>query len=994
MSDNQEFLKKIKQVSEVTWEVPKEFKEGMLVPGLLYATKNLLEQMEDRVFDQLTNVATLPGIVKYSFCMPDAHSGYGFPIGGVAGFDPENGGVISPGGIGFDIGCIHPKTRVNLGHGTWLPADQLEKWTDKLNIPLFDHKTSNKKNAQLLIRIKSKKNEKIYEIKTKTGRILKVTSDHPVLTKDGYIKAASLKETDNVLVNSFKGIKYELPSSDLIVNRELIEKTLDELNKTNKGNSRSQIINFLKKKELLEIKYNSEKTPVLLKIMGFILGDGAITFVKGREGYLHFYARKEDLEEIKKDLENIGIQISKINHRSRHHNIKTKYGVSDFYFEEFSISKKCTALAVLLVALGMPYGRKTDKKYRVPRWVMNAPGWHKRLFLASFFGAELAKPKTFDRSNFYDLQLNMNKNVALKDNAIDFLNDLRLLLYDLGIKSREPVHVEGNDYKGKLGSTVGLRFLIPGNPDNLVKFFERVSYEYNKEKRKLASLAVNYLRLKQENIDARWETRLEAKKLYDSGLSPSEIVNKLQTEHTGEHFIRHSIYDRQILLPRTSPKFESFEEYQKKACGNDGFVWDEIKEINKIDYNGDVYDLTVNDENQNFLANNVVVHNCGMRLIRTNLTIDEVQPKLKELVDLLFKMVPAGVGRKGFVDLSKEELDKVMVNGVEWCVENGYGWKEDLEHIEENGKIKNANPTKVSDKAKSRGIHQLGTLGSGNHYLEIQVVKKENLFRPEIAEKFGITKENQIVVMVHCGSRGFGHQIGTDYLKKFLEIMPKYGIKILDRELACAPLNSPEGQDYFKAMACGANLAMANRQVITHQIREAFRQIFKKDPQELDMGVIYDISHNIAKLEKWKVDEEEKELIVHRKGSTRCFGPSRKEMTGLYKQTGQPVIVGGSMETGSYLLVGDDGSSQTWGSTMHGSGRTMSRTKAKSLVRGAELQKTMEKKGIYVKAVSMPGLAEEAGIAYKNIHEVVDTMEIAGVSKKVVSLIPIGNVKG
>lgn len=381
---------------------------------------------------------------------------------------------------------------------------------------------------------------------------------------------------------------------------------------------------------------------------------------------------------------------------------------------------------------------------------------------------------------------------------------------------------------------------------------------------------------------------------------------------------------------------------------------------------------------------------CGMRLIRSNLTIKEVKPKFKQLVDLLFKMVPAGVGRKGFVKISKDEFAEVVTKGVNWCIDNGYGWKEDLEHIEENGCIKNADASKVSDRAKNRGIHQLGTLGSGNHYLEIQVVKEENIHQPEIAKKFGIDKNDQIVIMIHCGSRGFGHQIGTDYLKKFLEVMPKYGIEILDRELACAPFNSPEGQDYFKAMACGANLAMANRQVITHQIREAFRKIFQKDPKDMDMSVIYDISHNIAKLENWNG----KELIVHRKGSTRCFGPSRKEMTGIYKETGQPVIVGGSMETGSYLLVGTDESFQTWGSTMHGSGRTMSRTKARKLVKGEELLKNMEKKGIYVRTVSFKGVSEEAGIAYKDLNEVVNTMEIAGVTKKVVLLKPIGNVKG
>lgn len=990
----EEWMKNVKKIDEVRWELSKKSKEKMIVPGMIYATERILKELDTNVFDQLSNVATLPGIQKYAFCMPDAHSGYGFPIGGVAAFDPKEGGVISPGGIGFDIGCIHPKTRVNLEHGTWLRAEELDKWKGRLNLPLFDHKTANQKYAELLVLLKSNKNEHVYKIKTKSGRTLSVTGEHPILTKEGYIKAECIKESDKVLIQGFRGVEYESPNSEKIIDQKDIEKILDKLNKTNKGSSRTQIINFLKKRNLIELRYDSQKLPILLKLMGFILGDGVITFVKEKKGFIHFHGKSEDLEEIKIDLEKIGMQTSKVHKRTRHHNIKTNYGVSEFDFEEYRIVIHSTAFAVLFVALGLPFGRKTEKKYRVPKWIINSPRWHKRLFIASFFGAELATPKTYDGHNFYDLRLNMNKSIDLKENAIDFLNDIRLLLYDLGVNSREPVNVEGNNYKGKISNTVGLRFLIPGKVENLIKFFEEVSYEYNKEKKKIASLAANYLRLKQEHIQKRLNIRKKAKKLYDSGLSPSEIVEELKTDFAGEHFIRHLIYDRQMLLPRVTMKFESFAKYQEKACGNDGFAWDEIKDIEKIDYFGSVYDLTINDENQNFLANNLVVHNCGMRLIRTNLTVEDVEPKLKDLVDLLYKMVPAGVGRKGFVSLTKEDFDDVIRKGAEWCVENNYGWKEDLDNIEENGRIKNAEPSKVSDKAKSRGIHQLGTLGSGNHYLEIQTVKKENVFRKETAEKFGINKENQIMIMVHCGSRGFGHQIGTDYLQKFLDAMPKYGIKILDRELACAPLNSPDGQDYFKAMACGANLAMANRQVITHQIREAFRKVFDKEPREMDMGVIYDVSHNIAKIEKWFVDKKEKELIVHRKGSTRCFGPSRKEMTGLFKQTGQPVIVGGSMETGSYLLVGADQSEKTWGSTMHGSGRTMSRTKAKQIVNGEKLQRDMIKKGIYVKAVSMSGLAEEAGIAYKNINEVVDTMEIAGVSKKVAALKPIGNIKG
>ena len=387
--------------------------------------------------------------------------------------------------------------------------------------------------------------------------------------------------------------------------------------------------------------------------------------------------------------------------------------------------------------------------------------------------------------------------------------------------------------------------------------------------------------------------------------------------------------------------------------------------------------------------------NCGMRLITTNLTIDEVRPKIKELVDALYMKVPAGVGCKGFVQCSKEEFKVIMEKGAQWCVDNGYAWEEDLDKIESRGCIPQANASKVSDKAIKRGFNQIGTLGSGNHYLEIQEVREGNIFDKEAAETFGINKIGQIVIMVHCGSRGFGHQIGTDYLRNFLDIMPKYGIEILDRELACAPFESPEGQDYYKAMACAANMAFVNRQVITHRIREVFSRIFDKTAKEMEINLVYDVAHNIAKLEKHIIDGVEKELLVHRKGATRAFGPRRAEdLPEAYRKIGQPVIIGGSMETGSYLLVGTDGADETFGSTAHGAGRTMSRSAAKRIIKGEELQKDMEKRGIYVHAVTMKGLAEEAGKAYKDINVVVDSLDKSGITKPVVALKPIGNVKG
>ncbi len=386
--------------------------------------------------------------------------------------------------------------------------------------------------------------------------------------------------------------------------------------------------------------------------------------------------------------------------------------------------------------------------------------------------------------------------------------------------------------------------------------------------------------------------------------------------------------------------------------------------------------------------------NCGMRLIRTDLTWDEVKPKIKPLVDALFKLVPAGVGAHSFLKLTPQQIKDVMVDGVKWCVKNGYGWPEDIERTEDEGAIKGADPDKVSAKAMKRGAPELGTLGSGNHYLEIQVVKKENIYDVKLAKALGIF-ENQVCIMVHCGSRGFGHQICTDYVADFRPKMQGWGIKVRDEELACAPFKSKEAQDYLAAMRCAANFGFSNRQLILHKIREGFSQVFNKDAEKLGLNLIYDVAHNIAKIEEHKVGGKKVELVMHRKGATRCFGPSRRETPKIYRETGQPVIVGGSMETGSYLCVGtDNADDETFGSTMHGSGRTMSRAQAKRTFRGQELQKKMLDNGIYVHAVSMPELAEEAGNAYKDINQVVDTMELANVSKKVCRLLPVGNVKG
>jgi tRNA-splicing ligase RtcB (3'-phosphate/5'-hydroxy nucleic acid ligase) len=387
--------------------------------------------------------------------------------------------------------------------------------------------------------------------------------------------------------------------------------------------------------------------------------------------------------------------------------------------------------------------------------------------------------------------------------------------------------------------------------------------------------------------------------------------------------------------------------------------------------------------------------NCGMRLCLTNLVEDEVRPRLHQLVNLMFSRIPSGVGCTGFVRCSRPEFRKVLEQGSKWAFKQGMAWPEDLEMTEEGGCFDGADADNCSDKAIERGFDQLGTLGSGNHYCEVQVARPENVFDEATARVFGITIPNQVVVMFHCGSRGFGHQVATDYLQSFLKVMTsKYGITTYDRELACAPLRSPEGQAYFSAMKCAVNMGFVNRQVILHRLREVFSEVFGRSAQDLGMRMVYDVAHNTAKLEKHTVAGEQRTLLVHRKGATRSFGPKKAGLPEIYQDTGQPVIIGGSMETGSYLLAGEGGSEHTFGSTAHGSGRTMSRHQAKKMVKGRQLCDEMEKRGIYVRTDSFGGLAEEAGFAYKDIDEVTRVTEEVGLSRRVVKLVPIGNIKG
>jgi len=384
--------------------------------------------------------------------------------------------------------------------------------------------------------------------------------------------------------------------------------------------------------------------------------------------------------------------------------------------------------------------------------------------------------------------------------------------------------------------------------------------------------------------------------------------------------------------------------------------------------------------------------NCGTRLILTNLTVDEVKPKLSALLDAIFANVPSGLGSEGKLKVKGKEFDEVLIKGARWAVEKGYGWEEDLERIEENGAMEGANPNVISGKARERGAPQLGTLGSGNHFIEIQRVQK--IFDPEIARVFGLF-EDQVTILIHTGSRGFGHQVCTDYLSVMMNAIKKYNISLPDRQLACAPIESPEGKNHFSAMVCAANYAWANRQCITHWIRESFEVVFRKGAHKLGLNVLYDVAHNIAKIEIHNIDGEKVKVCVHRKGATRAFPKFHPEIPEVYREVGQPVIIPGDMGRASYILVGTERAMEdTFGSTCHGAGRVMSRAGAKRSITGKEVIEELSEKGIMVRTDNIKGLAEEASEAYKDVEKVVEIVEGSGISKRVARMKPLGVIKG
>ena len=980
---------KIRRVGDAAWEIPVDFKPGMRVPARVFATEQLLNEMDDGVFDQVTNVACLPGIQRHAYCMPDGHWGYGFPIGGVAAFDLDEG-IISPGGIGFDINCLPAGTKVLTSYGYTLPIEEFESAVHDVTIAhgeyllkgcahsvlSLDREQKRIAHQKIALFMKREHAAPLYEVRTRLGYAVRATPEHPLLTEEGMVRADALQEGQRIAIHPFIGVPYEIPDDTVLVGEEGFT---------------TQQREELRKRGLLPLALSNPKLPIMARLFGYLLGDGSI-HITGGKGFVCAYGKEEDLAEMAEDFKELGFS-ARLYSRERDHSIRTRYGIVEFRSRNHELHVSSVSLAKLFFALGYPQGDKTITPYGVPAWILDSPLWVKRLFLSGLFGAELSKPRTHTRTGFDCPTLSMNKNSSLLEDGRRFCIQLLSLLEEFGIRTHKLL--EREDYRNRHGPTHRLRLQMSSDEENLLRLWPVIGFAYNRKRERLATIAIFYIKEKERLTQMRGKIAQKAKELKKKGLKLREVQELLSCPEANRRFIARHFYEQAgQRIPLDMPSFKDFVKEKEAELTESCCLFDTIERIGTAPYDGWVYDFSV-PQTHTFIADNVIVSNCGMRLLMTDLTLAEVQPKLKELVDALFTQVPCGVGRDGFVRITQGELRDLLAEGAKWCLSHGYAWEEDLERIEDGGCIPGADPDTVSHDAMKRGIGQIGTLGSGNHYLEVQHIPEGGLFDPETGKKMGISSEGQIGVMLHCGSRGFGHQVATDYLRVFDESLGKFGISVKDRQLACAPFRSDEGQRYYAAMACAANMAFVNRQVIMHRVREVFSKMFKKSAEELGMHLVYDVAHNIAKIEEHQLDGKRKKVLVHRKGSTRSFGPGHEALQERYRSTGQPVIIGGSMETGSYLLAGTKkAEEESFGSTAHGSGRTMSRTAAKKSFRGEALQRDMANRGIYVRAASMEGLAEEAGKAYKSISEVVRALELAGLSRKVAVFRPIGNIKG
>ena len=951
------------------YRIPREGK--MEVDAAFYASEKILADLEAEDYAslrQLQNVATLPGIVEPALTMPDIHWGYGFPIGGVAAFDPEKGGVVSPGGVGFDINCLPPGTRVLHADGYTRPIETL---ADERDPVLCSWRLGHRPEPAPAALLMSREADRLLRLTTRAGFSLRATPDHPVYTPQGMYPLENLLPGDRVAVHPFEGVPYERPSGRMIIDENAFASVLARLGK---GRTTSDL---LEARGLLPLRNDHPSLPALLRVMGYLFGDGTNYLSRGK-GYAIFYGDPEGLEETRRDLLRLGFRAGGVYRRLRTHTFRGR----SFTTEECSLKISATSFVLLMHALGLPLGNKAKQDYVLPGWLHELPCWQQAGFLAGLFGAELSAPRAVP-GHGYNLQppvFSLSKREAYRATGREFAMGVARLAGNVGAAVqalREEI-----DWTAPDGSrSVRFKLIFRASPETFRAVWGRIGYTYNPRRRWLALHALHYLGLKEAHLRERTELAERARTLYAEVGSPGQAHTTLGGNR---RFIERAIYENSGSV-RPAADFPTFPEKLEEAGP---MVFDEVVAVEELPYTGRVHDLNLVHPDHNFVAEGVVVSNCGVRLLTSSIDREGLERHKSRLADALYEAVPSGMGRgrKDF-RLSRGDLAEVLVEGPAPLVERGYGYAEDLEHIESGGRLAGADPGVVSERAYERGLPQLGTLGSGNHFLEVQYV--DEIYDEEAARAYGLNM-GSITVLIHSGSRGLGHQVCQDYVERFLQAAPGYGIELVDKQLAAAPIESPEGEEYLKAMASAANFAFANRQLITHFTREAFASVgLGSEEERLDL--LYDLAHNNAKFE----EHEGRSVLVHRKGATRAFGPGEEELPEGYRSVGQPVLVPGDMGRYSFVLAGTEGAMrETFGSSAHGAGRKMSRRRAKKAARGRNLVREMEDRGILVRAAGRATVDEEMSEAYKDAADVIEATHGAGIGRKVARLRPLIVVKG
>jgi tRNA-splicing ligase RtcB len=945
------------KVRDYVWEIPKE--GDMRVPARVLASRALLEEIsDDKTLQQLQNTTHLPGIQKHALCMPDGHQGYGFPVGGVAGIETETG-CISPGAVGYDINCLTGDSAVQLEFGRRISLGALRNRFE--NERAF---VASDNGAHSSIRLFVESGSKpVYSVETETGETIEATTDHPFATPDGMVRLAELTPGDSVRLRPFRGVEHENPEQFTL----LTEADFDD--------SDSELVTTLTQNDILPLQSTDDAFQRLLKLVGFATG-----LSHSDESRTVFYADPEDLDSISQDVSSLGFTPSRIHAKQANHDSECSRSQAT----QAVTGLRVKGLNQLLTKLGAPEGFSDEFSANLPDYFDRLADWQRALYLSTLFGAQMSGVAAQNQETILCPTISRSSDECAADKGEQFFHLIADALHSLGIKTTQ-IERTGT---ASCESDGRLQLSVSQDPPNLIRFLEMVGYRYCMEKSRHAAMTIQYLRIKERATRDTRPTSMSTEVAADGGVSMNPSTDPCDT--TGVSIGRPS-RSRQDDIQHRLADFPTFDEFAADATVYDDATVDcRITDISRTGQKI-VYDIGVVHDAHNFVANGFVVSNCGVRMMKTNLRYDDIKGTEQTLVDRLFEAIPSGLGGGGIVQ-GGNAVEEVLEQGMDWALDEGWAVASDLTHCEDQGRRPDAAPDAVSQKATDRGRNQLGSLGSGNHFLEVQRVT--DVFDDDIGAAFGLRRD-QIVVLIHCGSRGLGHQVCTDYLRQIEKNHSGLLSQLPDKELAAAPAGSQLAQEYYGAMCAAINFAWVNRQLIMHQTRQVFEDVFETTWEAMEMDLLYDVAHNIAKKEVHEVDGAKRELFVHRKGATRAFPAGRQEVPKPYRGVGQPVIIPGSMGTGSYVLCGGaDSMALTFGSTAHGAGRLMSRTQAKQEYRGDDVQDDLRTQEVYVKAQSGATIAEEAPGVYKDVDEVVRVSDKLGIGSRVARTFPVCNIKG